>query len=155
MYWWRVVGPMIVCCISLFCVFIVFQRFGFCCCGIPWGTMCSYFDIYTDKQKRASKSVMCGPSMDRSKSSSRTIMNPVTSFFAVKTPDYCPLVKGDPLHCSSDMNSYVAGAGNIFLYWYRCALNLFQSNRSCQIDGTFPGWDCWFLYLFVCWKKSH
>lgn len=48
------------------------------------------------------------------------------------------------------MNSYVAGAGNIFLYWYCCALNLFQSNRSCQIDGTFPGWEGGsFIYLFV------
>ena len=56
--------------------------------------MCSYFDIYTDKQRRASKSVVCGPPVDRSKSSSRTIMNPVTVFFAAKTPAYCPLVKG-------------------------------------------------------------
>lgn len=48
------------------------------------------------------------------------------------------------------MNSYVAGAGNIFFYWYCCALNLFQSNRSCQIDGTFPGWvGGSFIYLFV------
>lgn len=55
---------------------------------------CAAILTFTLTNNRASKSVMCGPPVDRSKSSSRTIMNPVTSFFAVKTPDYCPLVKG-------------------------------------------------------------
>ena len=55
---------------------------------------CAAILTFTLTNNRASKSVTCGPPVDRSKSSSRTIMNPVTSFFAVKTPDYCPLVKG-------------------------------------------------------------
>ena len=46
------------------------------------------------------------------------------------------------------MNSYVAGAGNIFLYWYRCALNV--SIKQVLSDRWHFRWMGLLVPLFIC-----